>query len=170
MADRLALYPGSFDPVTLGHIDLIARACRLFDPLVVLVAASGKAGLWPAEQRAELLRASLAEHADLVGCPVETFEGLLVDQVRQRGAVAVVRGVRNAADYAHEWGLHGVNRTLLPGFETVWLPARPELAAVSSSLVRDVARHGGDLTGLVPTPVVRALTASDGRKGGRSGI
>ena len=166
MPDRLALYPGSFDPVTLGHIDLIRRARRLFDHLVVLVAATGKAGLWPADRRAELLRACLAEHADLADCPVETFEGLLIDQVRQRGAIAVVRGVRNAADYAHEWSLHGVNRTLLPGFETVWLPARPELAAVSSSLVRDVARHGGDLTGLVPTPVVRALTAGDHPAGG----
>ncbi len=157
MADRLALYPGSFDPVTLGHLDLLARACKLFDRVVVLVAASGKAGLLPVDRRAELLRASLAADAALAGCEVETFSGLLVDEVRQRGATAVVRGVRSAADYAHEWGLHGVNRTLLPRFETVWLPARPELAVVSSSLVRDVARHGGDLRGLVPPPVVRAL-------------
>jgi pantetheine-phosphate adenylyltransferase len=157
MPDRLALYPGSFDPVTLGHLDLLARACKLFDRVVVLVAASGKAGLLPAERRAELLRASLAEEPALASCPVETFSGLLVEEVRQRGAAAVVRGVRSAADYAHEWGLHGVNRTLLPQFETVWLPARPELAVVSSSLVRDVARHGGDLRGLVPPPVARAL-------------
>jgi pantetheine-phosphate adenylyltransferase len=160
MADRLALYPGSFDPVTFGHLDLLGRACRLFPEVVVLVAAAGKAGLWPAERRAGLLRECLAGRPEFAGCSIETFSGLLVDEVRRRGAVAVVRGVRSAADYDHEWGLHGVNRTLLPEFETVWLPARPELAAVSSSLVRDVARHGGDLAGLVPAPVARAL-ASD---------
>ena len=163
MPDRLALYPGSFDPVTFGHLDLLARARRLFDDVLVLVAAAGKAGLWPAERRAELLRESLAGHPGLHDCAVATFDGLLVDEVRRRGAVAVVRGVRSAADYEHEWSLHGVNRTLLPGFETVWLPARPELAAVSSSLVRDVARHGGDLTGLVPAPVARALAAAPPR-------
>jgi len=167
MPDRLALYPGSFDPPTLGHLDLIARARRLFDRVVVLVAASGKAGLLPADQRAELLRASLADRAGLADCTVETFGGLLVDEVRRRSAVCVVRGVRSAADYAHEWGLHGVNRTLLPGFETVWLPARPEMAAVSSSLVRDVARHGGDLSGLVPAPVAAALAAG-GPRGGQT--
>lgn len=153
MADRIALYPGSFDPVTLGHMDLLRRACGLFDHVVVLVAAHGKAGLWPADRRAEVFRRCLGD----LNCEVATFDGLLVDEVRRRGAVAVVRGVRSAMDYEHEWSLHGVNRTLLPGFETVWLPARPELAAVSSSLVRDVARHGGELSGLVPAAVIEAL-------------
>jgi pantetheine-phosphate adenylyltransferase len=159
MTERLALYPGSFDPVTLGHLDILGRACALFDRVVVLVAAQGKAGLWPAERRAELVRESAAG----LPCEVDTFTGLLVDEVRRRGAAAVVRGVRSAADYAHEWSLHGTNRVLLPGFETVWLPARPELAAVSSSLVRDVARHGGDLEKLVPPSVVRALASGPPR-------
>jgi pantetheine-phosphate adenylyltransferase len=154
MAERLALYPGSFDPPTLGHLDILERAARLFDQVTVLVAADGKAGLLPAERRVALWRACLA---DRDGCSVETFTGLLVDQVRRRGARAVVRGVRSARDYEHEWSLHGVNRTLLPDFETVWLPARPELAAVSSSLVREVARLGGELRGLVPAPVAAAL-------------
>jgi len=159
MPDRLALYPGSFDPVTLGHLDILRRACDLFDQVTVLVAAHGKAGLWPAPRRAEVIRASLED----LNCTVETFDGLLVDEVRRRGAAAVVRGVRSALDYEHEWSLHGVNRTLLPEFETVWLPARPELAAISSSLVRDVARHGGDLTALVPPAVVLALGESPAR-------
>jgi pantetheine-phosphate adenylyltransferase len=157
MPDRLALYPGSFDPVTLGHLDILRRALRLFERVDVLVAGHGKAGWWSAERRAELLRASLAAEPALAACRVETFSGLLVDQVRERGASAVVRGVRSASDYQHEWGLHGVNTTLLPGFETVWLPARPDLAAISSSLVRDVARHGGPLFALVPAPVAAAL-------------
>lgn len=154
MADRLALYPGSFDPPTLGHLDILQRALRLFDRVTVLVAADGKAGLLPAERRVELWRQSTA---GLAGCSVESFAGLLVEQVVARGAAAVVRGVRSARDYEHEWSLHGVNRTLLADFETVWLPARPELAAVSSSLVREVARLGGELGDLVPSPVAAAL-------------
>ncbi|HOX26283.1 MAG TPA: pantetheine-phosphate adenylyltransferase [Candidatus Krumholzibacteria bacterium] len=163
MPERLALYPGSFDPVTLGHLDILRRARGLFDRVVVLVAADGKAGLWTVERRAQLVRESLALDGALAGCPVETFTGLLVDEARRRGACAVVRGMRSAADYEHEWSLHGVNRTLWPPFETIWLPARPELAAISSSLVRQVARHGGSLTGLVPAPVAAALAADPPR-------
>jgi len=154
MAERLALYPGSFDPPTLGHLDILERARRLFDRVTVLVASEGKAGLLPVERRVELWRSCLADHGN---CEVESFSGLLVAQVEARGAAAVVRGERSARDYEHEWSLHGVNRTLLADFETVWLPARPELAAVSSSLVREVARLGGDLEGLVPAPVAAAL-------------
>ena len=159
MPDRLALYPGSFDPVTLGHVDILARARRLFGEVAVLVAAGGKAGFLTAAERADLWRVCIAADDDLAGCEVAVFDGLLVDEVRARGACAVVRGLRSAGDYEHEWGLHGVNRTLLPGFETVWLPARPELAALSSSLVRQVAGHGGPLASLVPDPVAVALAA-----------
>lgn len=153
MADRVALYPGSFDPVTLGHLDVLRRAVKLFDRVTVLVAADGKAGLLPVDQRVALFRASLGD----LDCEVEGFAGLLVDEVRRRGAIAVVRGVRSAMDYEHEWGLHGVNCALLEGFESVWLPARGDLAALSSSLVRDVVRHGGPLDALVPPPVADAL-------------
>jgi len=153
MADRVALYPGSFDPVTLGHLDVLRRAVKLFDRVTVLVAADGKAGLLPADQRVTLFRACLGD----LDCEVEAFTGLLVDEVRRRGAIAVVRGVRSAMDYEHEWGLHGVNRALLQGYESVWLPARGDLAAVSSTLVRDVVRHGGPLDTLVPPPVADAL-------------
>jgi len=156
MADRLALYPGSFDPPTLGHLDILQRAHRLFDRVTVLVAADGKAGLLPAARRVELWLACLD---GLPGCTVEPFTGLLVGEVEARAACAVVRGVRSARDYEHEWSLHGVNRTLLGDFETVWLPARPELAAVSSSLVREVARLGGELGDLVPPAVAAALAA-----------
>lgn len=156
MADRLAVYPGSFDPITLGHLDVLRRACRLFDRVVVLVAADGKAGLWPVARRVELIEQSLGD----LECTVASFSGLLVDEIARRGAVAAIRGVRSAGDYEHEWNLHGVNRTLRNDFETVWLPANPPYAAISSSLVRDVARHRGPLADLVPPPVAAAFAAA----------
>jgi pantetheine-phosphate adenylyltransferase len=151
---RHVLYPGSFDPVTLGHIDILERARRLFDRVTVVVAAHGKAGLLPVSERVDLFRASAA-HLD--GVEVHPFSGLLVDEVRARGADAVVRGIRTAGDYEHEWTLAGVNALLAGGVEYVYFLARPDMAAVSSTLVRDVIRHGGPLDKLVPAPVAAAL-------------
>ena len=154
MSTRLAVYPGSFDPVTLGHLDILERSLRIFDEVVVLVAAHGKAGLLGESDRVRLFRSSV-EH--LPGVEVDSFHGLLVDEVERRGAVAVIRGIRTAGDYEHEWSLAGVNALLAPQVESVYFLARPDLAAISSTLVRDVQRHGGDLTRLVPSPVVQAL-------------
>ncbi len=151
---RHVIYPGSFDPVTLGHLDILERASQLFDRITVVVAEMGKAGLLPVGQRVDLFRESVA-HLPNVG--VELFSGLLVDEVRQRGAQAVIRGIRTAGDYEHEWSLAGVNALLNSDVEYVYLLARPELAAISSTLVRDVIRHGGSLEKLVPLPVVAAL-------------
>lgn len=151
---RHVLYPGSFDPVTLGHVDILERACRLFDRVTVLVAARGKADLLPAAERVDLVRAAVAHLPDV---DVASFAGLLVDEVHARGAAAVVRGIRNAGDYEHEWGMAGVNSLLAADAEFVYLLARPELAAVSSTLVRDVIRHEGDLARLVPAVVAEAL-------------
>jgi pantetheine-phosphate adenylyltransferase len=159
MSERLALFPGSFDPITLGHVDILMRSCDLFDRVLVLIADGGKAGFLSVERRAKLWRDTIDAHPDLRACEVDTFSGLLVDEFKRRHACAVVRGVRSAMDYEHEWGLHMVNRTLMPGFVTVWLPARDDLAALSSSLVRDVARHGGPLDGLVPRVVAVALSS-----------
>lgn len=153
------IYPGSFDPVTLGHLDILERACRLFDRVTVLVAGRGKAGLLPVDERVRLFAAAAAH---LPGVQVDAFAGLLVDEVRARGAGAVVRGIRTAGDYEHEWGLAGVNSLLAAEVEFVYFLARPELAAVSSSLVRDVVRHGGALDKLVPPTVAAALTRGDG--------
>ncbi len=147
-------YPGSFDPVTLGHLDILDRALRLFGKVTVLVAGSGKAGLLPCDQRVALFREAIGRESKV---DVRPFSGLLVDAVGALGASAVVRGIRCAGDYEHEWGLAGVNGLLSPGFESVFLLARPDLAAVSSSLVRDVVRHGGDLSRLVPPCVALAL-------------
>lgn len=148
------VYPGSFDPVTVGHIDILTRARGLFDRVTVLVAQTGKAGLLDIDARVDLFRASVA---GLDGVEVHPFDGLLVDEVTRRGAQAVIRGIRTPGDYEHEWGLAGVNALLASDIEYVYLLARPDLAAISSSLVRDVIRHGGPLDKLVPEPVARAL-------------
>lgn len=149
------IYPGSFDPVTVGHLDILARATVLFDRVTVLVAADGKAGLLEVEERVRLFAAA-AQHLPTV--TVESFDGLLVDAVKARRAQAVVRGIRTSGDYEHEWGLAGVNALLAADVEFVYFLARPDLAAVSSTLVRDVVRHGGDLSRLVPANVAAALT------------
>ena len=151
---RHVVYPGSFDPVTLGHMDILSRSLVLFGEITVLVAETGKAGLLSSDRRVELFREATAE---LDGVRVQSFSGLLVDAVRKVGASAVLRGIRCAGDYEHEWGLAGVNSLLATDVEFVYLLARPSLAAISSSLVRDVVRHGGALDLLVPSCVARAL-------------
>ena len=148
------LYPGSFDPVTLGHIDILQRASRLFDRVTVAVAENGKAGLLDCQERVELFRRSVV---DLPNVEIRSFSGLLVDEVRRSGADAVVRGIRTSGDYEHEWSLAGVNALLAADVEYIYFLARPQMAAVSSTLVREVIRFGGDLTLLVPPPVVEAL-------------
>ncbi len=152
--ERHVIYPGSFDPVTLGHLDILERACALFDRVTILVAEMGKAGLLPVEQRVDLFRRSIAH---LHNVEVQSFSGLLVDEVQTRAAVAVVRGIRTAGDYEHEWTLAGVNALLDSEVEYVYFLARPHMAAISSSLVRDVIVHQGPLEKLVPEPVVKAL-------------
>jgi pantetheine-phosphate adenylyltransferase len=155
---RHVIYPGSFDPVTLGHIDILDRARHLFDQVTVVIAQSGKAGMLSVEERVSLFRDSVA---GMDNVEVHAFSGLLVDEVQRRGADAVVRGIRTSGDYEHEWSLAGVNALLSADVEYIYFLARPTMAAVSSTLVRDVIRHGGDLTRLVPPPVAAAL---QGRK------
>ena len=154
MSERHVLYPGSFDPVTLGHLDILHRALDLFDRVTVAVASRGKADFLPPEERVALLTEAIAGRP---GCRVVTFSGLLVDEARRQKVCAVVRGIRTSADYEHEWSLAGVNQRLSPGSEYVYLLARPELAAISSTLVRDVARHGGSVAELVPANVADAV-------------
>lgn len=155
MAGKHVIYPGSFDPVTLGHIDILRRSLALFDQVTVVVAESGKAALLPVEERVALFRESVK---DLDRVEVHSFQGLLVDEVKRQKAVGVVRGIRSAGDYEHEWSLAGVNSLLDDQVEYIYFLARPEMAAVSSTLVRDVIRHGGRLDKLVPAPVVQALS------------
>lgn len=151
---RHALCPGTFDPPTNGHLDLIRRALALFDRVTIAVAAGGKTTLFTLEQRLALVQAVVA---DFPRCVVVPLHGLLVDEARRQNACAVVRGIRSPADYQHEWSMAVMNRALWAEGETVLLLARPELAALSSTLVKEVARLGGDVSQFVPPPVAVAL-------------
>jgi pantetheine-phosphate adenylyltransferase len=154
---RRCVCPGSFDPVTCGHVDVIARAGALFDEVVVAVLGNpAKAGLFTPAERRDLLIDSL-RHLD--GVRVELVQpGLLVDFCREVGAVAVVKGVRSGADYAYELPMALMNRHL-SGVETIFVPGEPRFEHVSSSLVKEVAGYGGDVTGLVPDAVLPRLAA-----------
>jgi pantetheine-phosphate adenylyltransferase len=156
---HLAVCPGSYDPVTNGHVDVVRRARTLFDEVVVAVLANpAKRGLFSLDERVDLLTASFAGmdgvRVDAVGAGV-----LLVDYCRSVGAAAIVKGLRSGTDFAYELPMALMNRHLA-GLETVFLPGDPTLEHVSSSLVKEVAAHGGDVTGLVPDAVLPRLLAA----------
>lgn len=159
---KLAVYPGSFDPPTLGHLDVIERAAELFDDTIVAVGRnSGKAPLLSAEERIEAIRASVAH---LSRIRVEGFSGLLVDYARQVGAQAIVRGLRATADFEYEFQMAMVNRRLCSDVETVFLMTRWDYSYLSSSIVKEVAMLGGEYRELVPGPAVPFIEAALKRK------
>ena len=148
----LWIYPGSFDPVTLGHLDIIRRAAQHCDELVVAVLVNvAKAGTFSVQERMDMLWEATA---DIPNVTIDTFSGLQVDYVREREADAVVRGLRNIRDFSAEQKLDACNRLLYPEMETVFFMTAPEYAAVSSSAVREIGRFGGDLSGFVPECIV----------------
>ncbi len=150
-----AVCPGSFDPVTHGHIDIVARAARLFDEVVVGVLVNpAKQGLFTVDERVSMLREVTS---DLSGVRVESFEGLLVDFCRDRGITAIVKGLRAVTDFDYELQMAQMN-SRLAGIETVFVPTSPEWSFLASSLVKEVAAHGGDVSGLVPPSVLVRLT------------
>jgi len=157
---RRAVCPGSFDPVTLGHLDVITRAAELFDEVIVAVGANpGKnTGLFTVPERVELLREACA---GLARVRVDTFSGLLVDYCASVDAGVVVKGLRSPTDYGYELPMADLNRRMA-GLETVFLASGPQWTSVSSSLVRDIARFGGDVSEFVPQPVVAALEQQGG--------
>lgn len=147
-----ALCPGSFDPPTSGHIDLIDRAIELFDRVVVSVIDNpSKAALFTAAERAALFSEIYGETVE-----VTTFSGLLVEHAREMGVDLVIKGLRTGDDYEYETQMAQMNRHLT-GMETVFIPTRPELRFISSSLVKEVARLGGSVSGLVPDIVEKAV-------------
>jgi len=158
----IAVVPGSFDPVTLGHLDVVRRAADLFEEVVVAVATNaGKAPLLPVADRVALVDRAVAGIARV---RVAEVPGLLVDFCREIGATAVVKGLRSGGDYDAELPMAWMNRHL--GVETLFLPADPAVAHIASSLVKDVARHGGRIEELVPpgvADVVRARLAQEDR-------
>jgi pantetheine-phosphate adenylyltransferase len=156
------IYPGSFDPVTLGHLDVIARAVAVFGRLCVAVVANpSKTPLLDAEERVALIGAEV-ERCAVAGVEVVAFDGLLVDLCTSRGATVLVKGVRGASDLEAELPMAAMNRRMT-GVETVLLPSAPEHAHLSSSLVREVARLGGPLDHAVGPAVLAALRRRTGR-------
>ncbi len=150
-----AIYPGTFDPITNGHTDLIARGARLFDRIIVAVAANPKkTPLFELEQRVELARQALVgvDNAEVCG-----FDNLLADYVRQRGAQVILRGLRAVSDFEYEFQLAGMNRRLAPDVETLFLTPAEQYSYISSSLVREVAGLGGDISEFVHPNVKAAL-------------
>ena len=152
---RRAICPGSFDPLHLGHCAVIRRATLMFDEVVVAVSTNpNKTHRFSEAQRIELVREVFADDPAVVVEPLES--GLIADYAERRGAVALVKGLRNGADYDYELPMATMNRSLT-GVETVFLPGEPSLLHVSSSLVMEVAALGGDVTSFVPPEVLRAL-------------
>jgi pantetheine-phosphate adenylyltransferase len=158
---RLAVYTGSFDPMTLGHLDVIHRASGLFDRLIVAIGeARDKNGLFPVQERVALITDVCA---DLPNVTVETFKGLAVDFAREHAAVAIIRGLRSSADYSYEMQMALMNRALASDVETIFLPTSPQFSHISSSLAKEIALHGGDLNLLVPPEVAKRLAAKVGK-------
>lgn len=152
---RLAICPGSFDPLTLGHVDIIRRAARLFESVVVSVLHNAeKAPLFSVAQRLDLIRATFADDPRVEAA---AFSGLLVGYARRRGAAAIVRGIRAVSDFEYEFQMALMNRRLAPEVETVFLTPAEEFSYVSSRLIKEIAALSGDVTGLVPEPVARQL-------------
>lgn len=154
---RTAIYPGSFDPVTLGHWDLILRARKLVDRLIVAVLHNpAKSGAFTVAERVDYLR-ELTQ--GMPGIEVATFHGLLVDFARQQGASFIIRGVRAFSDFEYEFQMALMNRKLSAELETVFLMPKEEYSVVSSRMVREVGGMGGDISGLVPEPLVGRISA-----------
>jgi pantetheine-phosphate adenylyltransferase len=155
------IYPGSFDPVTNGHLDIIRRAARLFSRLIVAVVANPqKTPMFGLDARVAMLRESCR---DLPNVEIEKFEGLLVDFVRSRGAVLVVKGLRIVSDFEHEYSMAILNRKIKGGIDTVFLPASLEYTYLSSSSVREVYSLGGDIAEFVPGPVLKRMRRAEVR-------
>lgn len=155
---RRAVYPGTFDPATNGHLSLIERALPLFDELIVAVATNeGKRPLFELEERMQLMRASVAGIASAKRIRVVSFSGLLADFVRAQKACAIIRGLRAVSDFEYEFQMALMNRELAREVETVFMMPALTWVYLSSSIVKDVATNGGDVRSLVPPPVYKAL-------------
>ena len=159
---RVAVYPGSFDPVTNGHLDVLARALAVFDRVVVAVLANPrKTPLLSADARVAVLRASIADAGLPVDrAPVTTFDGLTVVACRANGAASIVRGLRAVSDFEAEMQLAHNNRKLAPDVDTVFFMTAVEHGYVSSSLVKEIASFGGDVSGMVPRAAADAIRAA----------
>lgn len=150
-----AVYPGTFDPITFGHIDLLKRAAKIFDHVTVAVASSsGKQPLFDMQQRVSLAREVLSDYQNV---SVVGFDNLLVDFTKEHNASVILRGLRAVSDFEYEFQLAGMNRNLAPDIETIFLTTAEQYAYLSSSLVKEVARLGGNITNFVPEQVIAEI-------------
>lgn len=155
MPNRRAIYPGSFDPITAGHLDIIRRMQPLFTELVIVVANSRrKKYLFSIEERVQLIRENVQ---GLANVSVDKCEGLIVDYAKANGVKVIVRGLRAVTDFENEFAMAGINQKLYAGVETMIAFTRPEFSFIASNMVKEVAQHGGELRGLVPDNVIQPL-------------
>ncbi len=158
---HIAVYPGTFDPVTNGHCDLLERTLRIFDEVIVAVAENPKkAPLFSLEERISMFKAVTADYEEVV---IEGFDGLLVEYVRKRHAVAIVRGLRAVSDFEYEMQMALMNRRLDNDIETVFMMPNQEYSFITSTIVKEAASYGGDISSLVPPFVVGKLKQKYGR-------
>lgn len=157
--ERLAVCPGSFDPVTYGHRDIISRAAKLFDRVIVLVSVNAaKRPSFTAEERVELIQRVMASQG-LTNVEVDTFDGLLADYVKSKGACAIVKGLRAVSDFEYEFQMALANKVLYHDAETVFLTTRSENMYLSSSVVKQIASFGGDISQFVPSCILADIQA-----------
>jgi pantetheine-phosphate adenylyltransferase len=157
---RVALFSGSFDPITNGHLDLVRGAVRLVDGLVLAIGVhASKAPLFSVEERRAMIEECCRPLAEAAGCAltVTTFAGLVVDAAREAGANCIVRGVRDGTDLDYEMQMAGMNGTMAPEVQTVLLPASPAVRPITATLVRQIAGMGGDVSAFVPAPIAARL-------------
>jgi pantetheine-phosphate adenylyltransferase len=157
---RVGLYPGSFDPVTFGHVDIVRRAARLVDRLVIAIGMHHtKQALFSVDERVKLASEVLKPMTREMGLALDvtTYGGLTVDAAKEAGASVIIRGLRDAGDFDHEMQMAGMNAALAPGIETVFLASSPATRHIAASLVRQIAAMGGDVASFVPPVVVAAL-------------
>lgn len=162
---HVALYPGSFDPVTNGHLDVVRQACSLVDRLIVAIGVHpGKAPLFTTEQRLEMVKEVFTPIAAKAGCELEcvTFGDLTVTAAQRVGAKILIRGLRDGTDLDYEMQIAGMNQTLVPDVQTIFIPASTMVRPITATLVRQIASMGGDITPFVPKAVALRLKAKFG--------
>ena len=148
----IAIYPGSFDPVTCGHLDIIKRSCKIFDKVIIAVLNnSAKHPLFTVEERMEFLRRCTA---DLENCEIDSFDGLLMDYAKQKGAATVIRGLRAISDFEYEFQMALLNKKLNPEIETMFMVTNLNCLYISSSVVKEICHFGGDTDGLIPAEII----------------
>ena len=161
MSEHIAIYGGSFDPITNGHLDVLRGTLAIFDKVIVAIGTHpGKKGLFDFDERVALIRQVIEEEGLSAGSvEIVSFDGLLVDSAREHGAKALVRGLRDGTDLDYEMQMAGMNEMMAPELQTVFLPASPSVRTITATLVRQIASMGGDTSPFVPTSVHTALRA-----------